>query len=240
MPRKSIKKTSYYKRTSGSSSARSRAVSSRRSTGGHPYWPRSTEVKSVDYAIASGASILCEQISLLALTEPGAAAHHGLSYLNQRIRFGPGYDQRIGMKINLRSIHIKGELHNTGAANTAGPVRVMLLYDRVPSAALAPTDIVLDNDPVAAQFNGGINLTKQKRFKVLTDRYYTLDTVSRPCQRVNIYKKFNLAAEYSASTGFVGDIAVGGLILLIAFYPSTVGFTANYTNFHYRMRYTDN
>lgn len=135
------------------------------------YAPRrsgSTEVKCVDIAPVSQNFTNAGVFSVINIPVEGA-----------------GFFQRIGRRIRMKSVHIRGVLElngNNGAAITnpqAG--RIMVVYDRQANGALpALADLIQSVTPAGATSTtslDGINMNNRDRFYVLMDDQIVLPPV---------------------------------------------------------------
>lgn len=140
---------------------------------------------------------------------------------------------RIGRKIYMKSVHIRGFILNnaTIAATCCG--RLMLVYDSQPDGA-APTiaNILFDQAPsgAASTVHSGINLAFRQRFTILKEKFITLPSVTNTAgQLTNLayantsHEDFNvnwfvklkgLETIFAGSAGNVADIQSGALWLL--------------------------
>lgn len=169
---------------------------------------------------------------------------------------GADFNARIGRKIKLRSLFIRGrvqlEVDATLAAVsvTGQQARCMIVYDLQPNgAAPAITDILNTADPASQ-----LNLNNRDRFRVLYDREFPFDPYQsittatqaqlcwgRTLHNVKLYKKLNHEMIFNAvNGGTVADIASGAL------YMVWIGSAAAASNgdvnaiVSTRVRYSDN
>lgn len=124
------------------------------------------EVKSVDL---SGTPSFTQAGTVTLLTVPV----EGASFYN-----------RIGRRIRMKSIQIKGAITpglGNAAADTATLGRVMVLYDRQPNGALpSVADIITDYTSAGATSTttrSGLNMNNRDRFVVLMDQFVVLPAV---------------------------------------------------------------
>lgn len=146
---------------------------------------------------------------------------------------GPGRWERIGRKINYRSVHIKGciVLSATGAGvKPTEYCRLVLIYDRQPNGAVPViSDILADVSSAGATVTSafsGLNLNNSDRFLVLRDGRYALpgqnsvqscsvtSTNSEDPADINWYVKLkDLPCEYKGDTAGIASISSGALYL---------------------------
>jgi len=174
------------------------------------------EIKSFDSLVTGGALPL---IAAAVGAEP-AAAFAGLSEFNC-VPQGATVANRIGNKIVIKSIHIKGSLVNNNLANLA-VARLAVIYDKQPNGAFPGiADILTDQPAGAASFYGGLNIANKSRFQVIRDGFYNLDAAQSQIHTFNIYAKGRWEVEFGANAGNIGDFRTGALYL-VAFYANSV------------------
>lgn len=78
--------------------------------------------------------------------------------------------QRVGRKIYMKSLHIRGIMNSTGVA-TPGLGRIIVYYDSQPNAAVPTIQGLIQDSNVAAgtTADSEINLINRQRFKILRD-----------------------------------------------------------------------
>ena len=136
------------------------------------------------------------------------------------VSVGAGLNQRIGRKIQMRSIKLDillqapgtwtansgvGALMQPAASSQLAPVRILLVYDRQTNGAAVNAGDVLA--PIGASGLGGAtsvgvcssnNLNNRSRFLTIYDKVYQLSSVNTPYRKVSIYKKMNLPVIYNS------------------------------------------
>jgi len=154
------------------------------------YMPRSRgpEIKTVDYRFSA------------ALANPYVADQEPFAVLNidnqnfavqalNLIQQGAGASQRIGNKVQLKSLRLRLSINSTGVAQTGvNDYRLMLVYDRQPNKAYPALNVLLDSLTQAnAMANitlattalyGNINPNNYERFSVIKDWQGTLPSYS--------------------------------------------------------------
>jgi len=170
------------------------------------------------------------------------------------VNIGADFTQRIGRKICLTSVYIRGFV-NIANAKTQPPtvsdvaaqhVRFLLLWDMQPNGAYPiVTDIL-----ASSSTNAPMNLNNRDRFKVIADKQFVFDpfifdtaTSTASCTNqikpFKLYKKLNLEAIYNGSTGSVADITSGNLIAFwLGSDPSGLNGPVDF-NGSYRVRFID-
>lgn len=179
-----------------------------------------------------------------------------------QIQAGSSFFNRIGRKIEMKSIRLTGMIVNVSAARTTGPdyLRIMVVYDRQTNGVL-PTiaNILQDTDQTGTNYNSalcGINLDFRERFKVVIDkRIYLPATVStagggstyvaftnQDNMIMDEFRKINgLQTHYKADSGpaVIGDVATGGLYILSQSENIAAGTEAWELVWDVRLRYCD-
>lgn len=166
----------------------------------------------------------------LAVGNYAADATGTITLLNGCVQ-GSDYDERIGRKIVLSSVFIRGcvltELSGgpTAGVSKAQMVRFVLFVDMQPNGA-APnvTDLLVSSNP-----RSQLNLNNRDRFKVIKDQCFVFDpyiyfdqaatqaevTASNQIKQVKCYKKLNMETIFnSGNAGTIGDITSGALYML--------------------------
>lgn len=169
---------------------------------------------------------------------------------------GTGYNNRIGRKIAVRSVYIRGYIA-VEAALTSGSTlllnaqscRMILFIDWQPNgAAPAVTDLL-----VSANVADQINPNNRDRFKILADKVYKFDpyivstTATQSCASTNNqiynikkYKRMRLETIYNAGTaGTVADITTGALYLFFLGSNAAGANADSVAVFSTRVRYWD-
>lgn len=145
---------------------------------------------------------------------------------------GDDINQRVGRRIALHSVTLKGWISNTNPNQCSA--RVVLAYDKQTNSA----------SPALSYFQGGTafnalsNFNNQGRFITLMDQKYDFDgTGGRQIHEVNFFKFLKgIPTHYSGSSGAIGSVDSGALVMWV-FATTATGVTADiYT----RCKYKDN
>lgn len=166
---------------------------------------------------------------------------------------GADFNQRVGRKIMLRTVYIKGRVQceNAGSlsptATTSQQCRMIIFADLQPNgAAPAVTDLLVSATPASQ-----LNLNNRDRFKIYCDKEFYLDPFLIPAAGTSMYlnrsgqvlkkfKKIQLETIFSTSTGSISDITSGALYMFwIGSAPAGANTDANFIG-STRVRYTDN
>lgn len=126
-------------------------------------------------------------IDILEATYPLTAApatNVNVSLLNI-VQEGTGFFNRVGRKIEMRSLHVTGLIQPTGTAQTQSDlVQWAIIYDRQPSApaALPVYNLIFGDYTAAGGFSGseysGLNLDNRDRFVVIRNKRLALPSTT--------------------------------------------------------------
>jgi len=181
--------------------------------GWRPFVATNHELKVQDLAPATYQVNTTGSITLLAIPVTGA-----------------DFNARIGRKIRLHSLFLRGRLAlesaiaPSGTLSLAQQARLIVCYDLQPNgAAPAITDILNTADPASH-----LNLNNRDRFRILCDKEYVFDPsffqntatqaysfMGRTIYNVKIFKRLNLDMIFNAvNGGTVADISSGALYMV--------------------------
>lgn len=137
---------------------------------------------------------------------------------------GTDYLNRIGRKIIMKSILIRGTINPaSGASRPIGDiVRAMVFWD-LQANSVAP--VLGDILQSTADVNSPMNLTNRDRFKIVQDKFIVMNpdtyttgapTGGNPITRnYKLYKKCNQEVIFSGTGFTVGNIQTGSLFMLV-------------------------
>lgn len=159
--------------------------------------------------------------------------------------------QRVGRKIYMKSLHIRGQVFPNGNGGIDFG-RLIVFYDSQPNAAASNIGTLLQDSNAAAgtSVTSEINLNNRQRFKILRDmqfmlpNYASADTPNILGYQDQIMQTFNInefiklkgleTIFNGANGGTIADITSGSL------YICTYSNNANWSfNFGSRLRYYD-
>lgn len=159
---------------------------------------------------------------------------------------GNGESDRIGRKINVKSIHIKGILRMaaaTGATSTSDQVICMLIQDTQTNGTEFSAVNLLDTD----EFKSFRNLANSQRFVTLFKKVYNIGVsgaaasgaafvFGEAMRGINVNKYCDIPIEYdnSATSGVITSVRSNNLYWVTQSSDGVCGITANA-----RIRYTD-
>lgn len=152
------------------------------------------------------------------------------------IQTGAAFFNRVGSRIEMKNLHIRGALRPSATNGENTSARMIILYDRQPTGALPViTDILLSRDQAGATTTTGhseINLDNRDRFVILRDLMWYLPSSTNTAGvltngpnfpgddekfDVNVFIKLKeLGTHFKSSTNptAIGDIATGALYAL--------------------------
>lgn len=148
------------------------------------------------------------------------------------IQQGAAGNERIGRKVSLKSVQIRGFfLANPAEGITVSPelnyMRMLVVYDKQTNGTLPNINAILQNQFYDGSYSltetAGLNINSRDRFEILLDKMFVLpsDTAGFiPSATVDLlhveeYRKLKGKETcYNTSTGSIGDIATGGLFLV--------------------------
>lgn len=150
-----------------------------------------------------------------------------ISLLNGCIQ-GTDYTQRIGRKIVLQSVYVRGRVQIEGPAsgvqNASQLVRMILVIDTQPNGTVfAITDLLNTAAPESQ-----LNLNNRDRFSIICDKEWVFDPYivsttatqslgigGRTIQALKKYKKLNMETIFnSGNAGTVADMTSGALYMV--------------------------
>jgi len=140
---------------------------------------------------------------------------------------GGDINQRVGRKLTIKSIYIKGRVGPEGASTLpsnvdtpASHARMIILVDYQPNGAVPLVSDVLNITSPSSQ----LNLGNRERFKVLCEKNYIYDpfqrvgdiqyTRGRSNAMVKKYCKVNIDQIWSGPTGSITDLKTGAIYML--------------------------
>lgn len=148
---------------------------------------------------------------------------------------------RIGRKINNRSLQIRGFVFPTTPPNSTDQIcRMLVIYDRQSNGVSPTWANVIQSQNISGTTSSAVtdmvNLDNRDRFVVLRDRVWICSSISNTATQayagsstvheVNEYIKLNVETIYNAGVaGTVGDITTGGVFVFFAGSAFTGGYS---------------
>jgi len=147
------------------------------------------------------------------------------------IAVGANYFNRVGRRIEMQSLHLKGIIDFTGHNTTLiDQARLVVVYDRQPNGALPTTATVLADMDSSGAGNStsvfsGVNPDERERFLILADirltlppttagQYSAVDPMQNAFQINRYIPLRGLKTHYLGDTDVIGSISTGSLFIL--------------------------
>lgn len=173
------------------------------------------------------------------------------------VQTGAAFYNRVGSRIEMKSIHLRGYIYNAATSITTN-LRLIVVYDRQPTGAL-PTiaDLLQSRDQTGATTTVGdseINLDNRDRFLIVRDKQYYAPPVTNTAGvlsngpsfpstdqewDVNEFIKLKgLGTHFKSSSNptAIADISTGALY---CFFVATQSDSCWATNIMWRLRFED-
>jgi hypothetical protein len=174
---------------------------------------------------------------------PSGQAVATLTLLNG-IAPGTSASQRVGGRIDVKSVQFRGNFQSGGSATGVTPLRVKIIYDKESNGAAPNATDIMNQDLIY----GLNNLLNAGRFITLFDE--TFEPIVGPgtsgspgnyqAQVIEGYKKISLPVKYNAGTaGTVADISSGSIYALTWSNGTATGGIGFGDEMLFRIRYTD-
>lgn len=148
---------------------------------------------------------------------------------------------RVGRKIQMSSLLIRGAICNPSGTGLDQINRVMVIIDNHPNGAVFGIADLLDNSGAVGYWCANRNRGFIPRFTVLYDETYHIGAAgeANSCMPLFIYRKLNMPVNFN--TGNAGTIADfdTGAIYLVTMGNLVAGNTAACLYFNSRVRFTD-
>lgn len=176
------------------------------------------------------------------------------------IQEGPGFYNRIGRRVEMRSLHINGYLTPSGTAATVNDfVQWAIVYDRQPSGALPNYNDIFKEYTQAGTAStsnySGVNLDESDRYLIVRNKRFQLpavtasdatsiSTVNNPYQcnlEINEHIKLgHLMTQYNGTTNptTITNISTGALYFVTSGNSAT-GANGWVASVQFRLRYDD-
>lgn len=183
----------------------------------------------------------------------------GSSSILNLVNAGTGSYERVGRKIMLKSVRLKGKINydfDGGTSIQSGLLRMVVVWDKSPNGSQPAFDDIFGRTSQAGtestEFLDALKYDNTDRFQVLSDHYYSMvpDFASSNSGTMSThYDVFvplkDRVTVFSGQTGTVGisDISTGGLY--VYFRADVNGASAPLSRFAIqsstaRLRYVDN
>lgn len=184
-----------------------------------------------------------DELKYIDTTSTGTVNGTGSLTLLNGIAQGQDINQRIGRKVNLKSIFFRLDLYpaTTASSPTGDIVRILVIYDCQTNSS-APG---IGNILVSPQYLAPMNLDYRDRFKILIDKHVTMpanvyttgaltsgEGMPKICK---VWKRLNMDEVFNGTAATIGSIATGSIYLLLL----ALGTNVTTANMWCRIRYTD-
>jgi len=160
---------------------------------------------------------------------------------------------RVGRKINMKSLQIRGFFYNTASASGARLVRMIVVYDKQPNGGAPTFANVVSSQNISGTVSSlscdMVNLDNRNRFEIIRDKCWDFGPISNVTDQslasapqtycVNEFIPLkNRQTIYNAGTaGTIGDIQSGSLYVL--FIANTANGTGSSFLGSFRTRFID-
>lgn len=156
---------------------------------------------------------------------------------------GTGISQRIGRKICIKSVQVRGIVRPVDATSSDNTTRIMLIWDKQVNGVIATISEILS----AATAHSFMNLDNRERFVVLMDKQFAVgrrsdasgNSGSPNVYAVNKYKKMPAGSItiYDGTGAGIADVNTGALYLVTI--GSQAAAAGSVFSAACRVRYTD-
>jgi len=133
---------------------------------------------------------------------------------------GTGAKQRIGRKIVIRSIHVRGVYTAGGSGFSNNTIRLILGVDKQTNGVITQREEFLDNDVDGEGINMFKRLSNVNRFDTLFDRRHDVNALAGTNaggiprnMKFEMHKKCYVPIEFDGTSGLVGEIASNNIFL---------------------------
>lgn len=168
-----------------------------------------------------------------------------MSNIHLGVATGTDFTNRIGRRINVTSIQLRGWFGDGGSAVNevdSSPLRVLILEDLQTNGVIATIADIF----TAAEANSFLNLNNRERFKVHYDFAFTIppfnsnttasDGLFCPVPIVNFYKKCNIPVTFEGTAATIGSVSSGAIYLVTLGSQAATSLVFNATA---RIRFVD-
>lgn len=127
---------------------------------------------------------------------------------------GDDMNARSGRSIKASSIYVRARLTQHASA-VVTTIRCIILIDHQCDGALPTESEILDTSATPAWLTVRNNFTENpKRFTMLVDRTYDLDSVRNRISHLKVYKKLGHHVKFRGTAGATGDLSNGHIFIL--------------------------
>lgn len=144
---------------------------------------------------------------------------------------GTGRNERIGNKIQLHTLRLRGK-HVLAAADSLSRIRMMIVRTLKPNYTPTLSDLLQDDTATYSILSHPNYVTMKGNFQILYDKRWQLDDAFRDSVDFNIKIKLNKPCYYDDA----GNTVKGGIIICFWGDDGTYDFTSSYCSY---LSYTD-
>lgn len=155
---------------------------------------------------------------------------------------GTGIDERIGRRIQIRSLSIRMAIVSPSTLASTDGLRIMLVVDHQPNGTIFTVGDLLADSSVNQYMNSHYNLNNRDRFTVITDRKMWIAShngVGQLIQNITLSSKRSIAPTYNNTGATIADITTESIYLLIIGSSNAGGVNAATVSFYWRTRFYD-
>lgn len=144
-----------------------------------------------------------------------SAQNPTIRYINH-VAIGTGINQRVGQKIRLKKLTIRGSMAN-GSATGPSQARLVLFWDSQNNGTLPVNADLMQDTTAATNFNSPYLITNRKRFHVVYDKQFAFNNHGGSTDQAEV-KKFKITKnfkkghliQYNTGTAATQADSVGG------------------------------
>lgn len=146
------------------------------------------------------------------IAQPGSAQTTSNVQLLNGLSQGTTAVTRVGTRVYMKSLLVRGQLIMTAPTSPSGPVRILVVYDKEANGAACTAAQVLAADTVGSP----LSLYSPGRFTVLMDEYMHMENGNPGAWFINRYVKMGLPVLFNnGNAGTVADISSGSVYAFV-------------------------
>jgi len=150
------------------------------------------------------------------------------------IAAGTGVNERVGRRVVMKSLHLKGMVYSANATGNF-VTRMVIIYDKDNNGGSNPTATTVFT---VDDFRGQINLDNADRFQIIADNWFEYSSTYDPPKHYDLYIPMDLPITYNSTTNAITSIQCGSLLMYCVTTGSNLTGDATFT-FSGRVRFTD-
>lgn len=146
------------------------------------------------------------------ITQPGTGQTTSSVQLLNGLAQGTSAVTRVGTRIYMKSLLVRGQFITTANNSPTGPIRLLVVYDKEANGAACTAAQVLAADTVGSP----LSLYSPGRFTVLMDEYMHCENGNVGAWFINRYVKLGLPVLFNnGNAGTVADISSGSVYAFV-------------------------